>query len=104
MKHTQIYLQIISSHLMSLKAYVFLLRYLCKKQKLNYSVIRLATRERKITLLRSPHVHKKSKQQFLLKKHKILFNIDTDSISLNKILVYAIRKKLKNINLVVRLN
>lgn len=43
--------------------------------------IRLPTKIRKITLLRSPHIDKKSREQFELQVHKQIFLINFSNIS-----------------------
>lgn len=56
--------------------YCIFLTNLLKKVKLKYSLISLPKKKKKITLLKSPHVHKKAREQFELKLYKKTLFID----------------------------
>jgi len=43
---------------------------------ISVSITRLPTRIKKITLIKSPHVHKKSREQFEIRKHSRLFFLE----------------------------
>lgn len=47
-----------------------------KKHNVFFKVIGLPTLRKYITVLRSPHVHKKSREQFIIKQHKALLRLD----------------------------
>lgn len=45
--------------------------------------IPLPTKIKRVTVLRSPHVNKTSREQFEIKTHKRLININLDNITIN---------------------
>ncbi len=70
----------------TLKAYVSYLELLFKKLNLNSSIFYLPSSERKITLLKSPHVYKKAKEQFKVATYKVVISIEiTNNLSLSQI-------------------
>ena len=70
----------------TLQAYVFYLQKSFNLLNLNSSVFYLPRISKKITLLKSPHVFKKAKEQFELREYKAVIKIiDCDSQFLNKI-------------------
>ncbi len=70
----------------TLQAYVFYLQKTFKLLNLNISVFYLPRLSKKITLLKSPHVFKKAKEQFELREYKAVIKIiNCDSQFLNKI-------------------
>jgi ribosomal protein S10 len=80
------YLYIKSSCNYTLQAYVFYLQKTFKLLNLNISVFSLPRVSKKITLLKSPHVFKKAKEQFELREYKAVIKIiDCDPQFLNKI-------------------
>lgn len=79
-------LHIKSSCNYTLQAYVFYLEKTFKLLSLDVSVFYLPRVSKKITLLKSPHVFKKAKEQFELREHKAIIKIiDCDPKFLNKI-------------------
>ena len=54
----------------NLNIYIKFLEELLKMSKICYSKISLPTRIKRITILKSPHVFKKAREQFELKIHK----------------------------------
>ena len=62
--------------------------HFCKKVfdilKMKYSFFYLPKEKKRITLLKSPHVNKKSREQFEIKFLKVLFQINSP-IGLNKL-------------------
>jgi len=77
----------------TLKTYVSYLELLFKKLNLDTSIFFLPTSERKITLLKSPHVYKKAKEQFKVSTYKVVISLNiTNSIILNKIGFFLINK------------
>lgn len=61
----------ISNSKKSLTKYADLLDIYFKKLNINYSILHLPTSKKRITLLKSPHVNKKSKEHFELNTYKI---------------------------------
>ena len=69
-----------------------------KEENIEFSLTRLPKKKRKITLIKSPHVHKKSREQFEMTTYKrlillkgpkeVLTSIIKDSISNNKLSFY----------------
>jgi ribosomal protein S10 len=77
----------------TLKTYVSYLELLFKKLNISTSTFFLPTSERKITLLKSPHVYKKAKEQFKVSTHKVVISLDiANSTFLNKIGLFLINK------------
>jgi ribosomal protein S10 len=59
---------------------------LFKKLNINSSIFYLPSSERKITLLKSPHVYKKAKEQFRVATYKVVISVEiTNNLSLNQI-------------------
>lgn len=65
----------------TLKAYTAFLKMLFKKQNLSYSIFYLPLTERKITLLKSPHVNKKAKEQFKIATYKAVVSLNSPVFS-----------------------
>lgn len=79
-------LHIKSSCNYTLQTYIFYLEKTFKLLGLNISVFYLPRVSKKITLLKSPHVFKKAKEQFELREYKAIIKIlDCDSQFLHKI-------------------
>jgi ribosomal protein S10 len=77
----------------TLKAYVSYLELMFRKLNIETSVFFLPSSERKITLLKSPHVYKKAKEQFKISTHKVVISIDiTKSFDLSKLAFFLINK------------
>ncbi|XBT18782.1 MAG: 30S ribosomal protein S10 [Candidatus Shikimatogenerans sp. AspAUS03] len=79
--------------------YLFLNKFIKKIYKIVYynnshliGPIYLPTKKKKITILRSPHVHKKSREQYILNMHKrflLLLNVGNVLDSLNRIKYFS---------------
>ncbi len=79
-------LHIKSSCNYTLQAYVFYLQKTFKILSLEASFFYLPMVSKKITLLKSPHVFKKAKEQFELREYKAVIKIaECDSKFLNKV-------------------
>lgn len=65
----------------TLKTYTIFLSLIFKQLNLTYSIFFLPTTDRKITLLKSPHVNKKAKEQFKISTYKVVISIDPKSTS-----------------------
>jgi small subunit ribosomal protein S10 len=63
----------------------YIIKFL-EKKNCNFSLNILPIKKKKITLLKSPHVNKKAKESFQLKKYRMLINIKISFIE--KPLVY----------------
>lgn len=68
-------LQIYSVDKTLLAIYLNFLKNLLKKLNVVYSFTNLPLKTKKITLLKSPHVHKKAREQFEIQKVKKLISI-----------------------------
>jgi small subunit ribosomal protein S10 len=68
-------LQIYSVDKTLLAIYLKFLNNILKKLNVVYSFTNLPLKTKKITLLKSPHVHKKSREQFEIQKVKKLITI-----------------------------
>ncbi len=77
----------------TLKAYVSYLELMFRKLNIKTSVFFLPSSERKITLLKSPHVYKKAKEQFKISTYKVVISLDiTKSFDLSKLAFFLINK------------
>ena len=78
----------------TLKAYCFYLESVFKNLNLGYSCFSLPKEEKKITLLKSPHVYKKAKEQFKLNTFKAIISIKDfeNTYNLNKLIPFLINK------------
>ncbi len=89
----------------TLNAYVSFLENILKKLNVSYKIVFLPTKEKKITLLTSPHVYKKAKEQFKFSSFKTVIFIEEKS-TLNLFstdLRYFIINKPKSIFIKVRI-
>ena len=68
---------------------------LCLEQKLNMKKFILPKKKKRITLLNSPHVHKKAREQFELSTYKTLLDISGNSNDIH-FFVSALKKSYKN--------
>ena len=75
MKNT-LQLKIYSIDKTLLAIYLKFLKQVLNKLNITYSHINLPMKSKKITLLKSPHIHKKAREQFEMKTFKTLFNIN----------------------------
>ena len=85
----------------NLNAYFVFISKLLKKLKIKYSRVNLPKKMRKITLLKSPHVNKKAREQFEICTYKMLIKIYIKSQSIN-FLKFIILNKPKYIKLYLR--
>ena len=96
-----LFLSLTSSSKKTLKLYILFLTHLLKKLNINYSLFNLPKKTKKITLLKSPHVYKKSKEQFEICYFNTTF-IFKSEVDI-KILKYLVLNKPKSLNLKVKL-
>jgi len=80
--------------------YLTFLKNIFKKLNIVYTSTNLPLKIKKITLLKSPHVHKKAREQFEIKKFKKLFIIK--NLKLSKYLVFIFLNKPKFIKIKVK--
>lgn len=64
-----------------LKFYLNFLTKICKKLNINYSLIMLPSKTKKITVLKSPHVFKKAREQFQIKYFNAACTIKAQAFS-----------------------
>ena len=78
----------------TLKTYVSYLELLFKQLNINTSIFFLPASERKITLLKSPHVYKKAKEQFKVNSYKVTISLEelNNQQTLNKLVPFLINK------------
>jgi ribosomal protein S10 len=67
-----------------IKLYFNYLRKFFKTKKVQFSIISLPTRTKKITLLKSPHVFKKAKEHFENRTYKKVIVVDNININILK--------------------
>jgi ribosomal protein S10 len=58
-----------------LKIYVFYLKKIFNFLNLKYSILQLPLKKSRITLIKSPHINKKSREQFEIKSHALTFKL-----------------------------
>lgn len=68
-------------NLESLKTYKDSLKNLALKYNLNFSSINLPVEKKKFTVLKSPHVNKRAKEQFEIRLHNGLITLTTNIFS-----------------------
>lgn len=94
-------LKIKSLNLNSYKIYNYFLINLFQLLNIEYSIIQLPIRKKKFTLLKSPHVHKKAREQFEIVFYNTCFNLKQFDISLINLILLnkpsTIQIKIKNI-------
>jgi len=87
-------IKIKSSCSYTLKAYTFYLESVLKTLSLTYSIFNLPKEEQKLTLLKSPHVYKKAKEQFKINIYKVTISFKDieNNKDLNKLVPFLINK------------
>jgi ribosomal protein S10 len=87
-------IKIKSSCSYTLKAYTFYLESILKSLSIKYSIFNLPKEEQKFTLLKSPHVYKKAKEQFKINMFKVTISVESldNSQNLNKLVPFLINK------------
>lgn len=90
---------IISNSKDSLKLYVQFINLILKKVNINYSISGVFSKKKKLTILKSPHVYKKSKEQF--EKQKFHLTLVLNKFNLN-IFKYLLQNKPKFITLKIK--
>jgi ribosomal protein S10 len=77
----------------TLKAYTFYLESIFKTLSIDYSIFYLPKEDQKLTLLKSPHVYKKAKEQFKISMYKVTISLESkNSQNLNKLVPFLINK------------
>lgn len=98
MKNNKLTLVIKSPCISTLKIYIDYLVYNLNSLNLKTTRFFLPKKSKKITLLRSPHVFKKSKEQFKFTFFKVLMQIESlSSVMLNKKVVNILLNRPKSI-------
>ena len=89
-------IQISSINKSVLDVYAFFLLNIFKKLNIQHSISNLPTNAKRITVLKSPHVHKSSREQFEVKKYRLVISIfSIIQIGLLKFLIINKPKSLK---------
>jgi len=78
----------------TLKAYALYLESILKSLSLKYSIFYLPKEEQKLTILKSPHVYKKAKEQFKIETYKVIISVGQleNDQNLNKLVPFLINK------------
>ena len=71
-------IKIKSLHKESVKLYINFLQKMLRKIKVNFSIIALPEKKNRVTLLKSPHVNKSSREQFEIRYYRTLLKIKSD--------------------------
>jgi len=96
-------LNIKSLDLITLRLFVSFLQLLFRCLKIHdFKIFFLPIKKRRLTILKSPHVHKKARQQFELTIYKVCINIENKNIV--SILPHIFINKPKNVKISVSCN
>lgn len=87
MKAYSLTLELKSVNKSVLVIYSTFLKNIFNKLNLDFKIIFLPTLKKKFTLLRSPHVHKKSREQFEFTRYKQIIYISNSNINFLKYLI-----------------
>lgn len=84
----------------TLTTYVIFLAKLLKKMNLNFALINVKKKKKRITLLKSPHVHKKAREQFQICLYKKVIQIKSVKTLMH--LKYLLLNKPKLLNITIK--
>jgi ribosomal protein S10 len=88
----------------TLNSYVIYLNKIFLDLNLFISIYHLPLKEKKITLLKSPHVFKKAKEQFKFSTYKCVITIKSDELNNYKSKLFlAFLNKPKTINVITKI-
>ena len=90
-------IKINSIHKQTLTLYITFLQKLFQKANIGYTTVCLPTTIKRITLLKSPHVHKRAREQFQLLTYKKILSIK--SFIHSSLLEFLILNKPKTIKI-----
>jgi len=91
--------KLVSSDKLTLNLYIFFLKKLFKTLKLNISIVRTPTKIKRLSLLKSPHVHKKAFSQFEIKLYSCYFICDISNLKIKSSIKDIFYNKPKNLKL-----
>ena len=104
MKKKNYTIKLISLNYKILNCYrIFLINYLQKLSSVTISSTFLPKKKKKISLLKSPHVHKKAFEHFQFTKHSLIINV-TLSLSMYKFLNQAFLNKPQTVKIILLKN
>jgi len=93
-------IKINSIHKQTLTLYITFLQKLFQKANIGYTTVCLPTTIKRITLLKSPHVYKKAREQFELHTYRAILNV-LSKIDANFLRILIINKP-KNLKLKIK--
>jgi ribosomal protein S10 len=97
------YLIILKSvNIKTLVYYKIFLNTIFKKLDIKSKYFFIKKKNKKITLIKSPHVKKKNKETFMITTHKLCFCFNSKSSKLNSITKYLLQNKPKSIQMVFK--
>ncbi len=96
------YIYLKSSCIHTLQAYSSYLEQVFKHLSIDFSIFYLPRVSKKITLLKSPHVYKKAKEQFELREYKAVIKFELNSTSTVDSMKFALYNKPKCIKLKIK--
>jgi ribosomal protein S10 len=88
----------------TINLYSLFLKKILTKFLINFKIVNLPTKKRRINLLKSPHVYKKAWEHFELKKYKkkiIINNILNQNFNLTAFLL--LKNRVKNLDLKIKI-
>lgn len=91
---TKIEIKIESTSFSILKTKEYLLQNFCNIYNINYSSFYLPNKVKKITLLRSPHIHKKTWRTYIIKKYICKYTLCIN----NKEYIFKLHTLFKSLN------
>lgn len=98
----KIQLKIKSLDQQSLKLYLIKIHKILKSIGIQYNTFNLPSKRKRITLLKSPHVNKKAREQFEIKKHSVMIQILSQKTFKNKILKFLSLNKPKTVTISIK--
>jgi len=96
------YIHIKTSCNVTLKTYTYYLQKIFNQLQINVSIFYLPMTSKKITLLKSPHVFKKAKEQFELREYKAVIKIKENNLERLESVKLALFNRPKSIQLKIK--
>lgn len=88
-----------SFHKKEIEKIIKLLTNSIKNFNITYKIITLKPKIKKITIIKSPHIYKKSREQIQLKTYKIIFQLKSSQLNLNIFTKYIKKLQLTTIGI-----
>ena len=86
----------------TLRTYIYYLQKILNFLQVDFAVFFLPMTSNKITLLKSPHVFKKAKEQFELREYKVVIQIKKNNFESLENIKFALFNRPKSIHLRIK--